>query len=78
MLSIHSSTAEREIPPLLNHSEIDLHSSVAGTIMNSSTRQSHIVVTMSDTTPETPETLLAVVLKESPVARNLQHRKKSI
>lgn len=60
-------------------SAIDLHSSVEGTAMNSSTRQSQIAVTTSGMILQTVETptrkLLAMVLKESPVARYLQHKK---
>ncbi|CAL8311198.1 unnamed protein product [Gadus morhua 'NCC'] len=52
-------------------------SSVVGTAMNSSTRQSHIAVTPSDTMEATVEDptrkLVAIVRNESPVARNLQH-----
>ncbi len=63
-------------------SAMDLHSSVEGTAMNSSTKQSQIAVTTSGTTLQTVETptrkLLAMVRKESPVARYLKEREKKI
>lgn len=58
---------------------MDLHSSVVGTDMNSGMRQSQMAAATSGMILKTVETpslkLLAMVLKESPVARYLQHRK---
>ncbi|KAK7895210.1 hypothetical protein WMY93_020535 [Mugilogobius chulae] len=78
VLPIHSSTAKRKFHRFSNSSAMDLHSSTVGTAINSSTRQSQMAVTTSGTIVQTVETptlkLLAMVLYESPVVRNLDKR----